>query len=139
MPVGKDRARNLTDHDVNLISAMIEVWVGDPTWAEILSSVHESLGETYTRQALYKHSKIRNALAAKREEILRKKRINTRKMNHEDGEKLSQLEIENVRLRVENDRLIEQFIRWSYNAHTRGMGYEALDQPLPRATSAKRR
>ena len=40
------------------------------------------------------------------------------------------LKAENNRLRQENDRLLEQFAVWAYNASNRGMDESALNQPL---------
>lgn len=137
--MGKKRARNLTDQDIELIASMIGAWTGEPTWEDLLSRVYEELEESYTRQALYKHEKIRKALSVKREIEVRARRGSGKKSSHEDDGKLAILEGENERLRSENDQLIEQFVRWSYNAHTRGVGRDVLDQPLPRVVPAKRR
>jgi hypothetical protein len=35
------------------------------------------------------------------------------------------------RLKAENARLLEQFVRWSYNANNRGVGEDVLNRPLP--------
>ncbi len=52
------------------------------------------------------------------------------------------------RLKAENARLLEQFVRWAYNANNRGVSEEVLNRPLPavnrdsafrRAALAKRR
>ena len=40
-------------------------------------------------------------------------------------------EAEIERLKAENARLLEQFVRWSYNANNRGIGEEVLNRPLP--------
>jgi hypothetical protein len=41
------------------------------------------------------------------------------------------LEAENQRLQTENDRLLEQFARWAFNAYVRGLGEAELNRPLP--------
>lgn len=46
-------------------------------------------------------------------------------------ERIARLESENRRLESENERLLEQFVRWAYNAHTRGLDQYLLDRPLP--------
>jgi hypothetical protein len=38
---------------------------------------------------------------------------------------------ENQRLKAENDRLLEQFVRWAYNASTRNLDEAFLSRPLP--------
>jgi hypothetical protein len=35
------------------------------------------------------------------------------------------------RLKAENARLLEQFVRWAYNANNRGVSEEVLNRPLP--------
>jgi len=42
------------------------------------------------------------------------------------ADRIARLEGENQRLRMENDRLLEQFVRWAYNAYSRG-----LDEQFP--------
>jgi hypothetical protein len=46
-------------------------------------------------------------------------------------ERIARLEGENARLTAENSRLIEQFVCWAYNAHTRGLDRGFLTRPLP--------
>lgn len=46
-------------------------------------------------------------------------------------ERMSLLEATNLRLREENERLLEQFTRWAYNAFTHGVGVDVLNLPLP--------
>ena len=42
-----------------------------------------------------------------------------------------ELEARVERLTRENNRLLEQFVRWAHNASRRGMSLEDLDRPLP--------
>ena len=46
-------------------------------------------------------------------------------------ERIAHLEAENTRLASENERLLEQYVRWAYNAHTRGLDKEFVTRPLP--------
>ncbi len=41
------------------------------------------------------------------------------------------LESENQRIKAENERLLERFIRWQYNAQKRGLSQAVLDAYLP--------
>jgi hypothetical protein len=47
------------------------------------------------------------------------------------SERIARLEAENQRLAAENNALLEQFARWAYNAHTRNLAKEFLNNPLP--------
>lgn len=46
-------------------------------------------------------------------------------------DRIARLESENRRLESENNQLLEQFARWAYNAHPRGLDYDFLNRPLP--------
>lgn len=46
-------------------------------------------------------------------------------------ERHARLEAENERLRAENRALQEQFLVWTYNASTCGLGEKFLNRPLP--------
>ncbi len=47
------------------------------------------------------------------------------------ADRIARLEGENQRLRMENERLLEQFVRWAYNAFSRGLNEQFLSRPLP--------
>jgi hypothetical protein len=46
-------------------------------------------------------------------------------------ERIARLEAENRRLEFENNNLLEQFVRWAYNAATRGLDADFLGRSLP--------
>ena len=46
-------------------------------------------------------------------------------------QRYARLEAENARLKAENEHLLEQFVVWAYNAHTRNLDKNFLSQPLP--------
>ena len=46
-------------------------------------------------------------------------------------QQLALLRGENERMKDENNRFLAQFARWAYNAYTRGLDKDFLDQPLP--------
>ena len=45
-------------------------------------------------------------------------------------ERIDRLKAENERLKDENNSLLEQFARWAYNAHTRGLDEDFLNRAL---------
>lgn len=47
-------------------------------------------------------------------------------------EHYQRLQAENGRLKAENERLLEQFVTWAYNAHLKGLTKDYLNSPLPR-------
>ncbi|KAG1244027.1 hypothetical protein G6F65_022039 [Rhizopus arrhizus] len=46
-------------------------------------------------------------------------------------DRIARLEGELARLEAENARLLEQFVRWAYNASVRGLDDVYLNSPLP--------
>lgn len=88
----------------------------------------------YTRQALYKHERIRNAFELRKNALSGEggdvKRAASPQLQIA-LDRITRLEAENRRLESENNQLLEQFARWAYNAHTRGLDHEFLNHPLP--------
>ncbi len=128
------RAKNLRDNDVALIVSIIDGWGGNLTWDALIADIELRLHSRYTRQALHKHVRIRDAFAFRkkgamtREEVKRPRgSIELRKAM----ERIARLEAENARLEAENNNLLSQFARWAYNASIRGLDATYLGQALP--------
>lgn len=131
----RSRAKNLSDVDIAEIVSILDGWTGRLSWDQLIDSIEERKHVRYTRQALHKHERIKHAF------VLRKKL--TLASNGEIPatfespelqaalERLERLKAENIRLTGENQRLLEQFSRWAYNAHTRGLDMTFLSRPLP--------
>ncbi|WP_171523897.1 hypothetical protein [Acinetobacter baumannii] len=47
------------------------------------------------------------------------------------AERIRELERRVERLTLENNQLLEQFVRWAHNATRRGLSLADLDKPLP--------
>jgi hypothetical protein len=133
-PQSKKRSRNLGDSEIKQIAEILDGWSGKLSWKLLIDAIELRIFSRYTRQALYKHERIRNAFELKKKE------------GSEDGkdvkrvsslpsqitlDRIARLVSENRRLESENNQLLEQFARWAYNAHTRGLDHEFLNRPLP--------
>lgn len=130
------RARNLDDQNIKLIVEIIDGMGKELSWNGLIEAVALRLGRTYTRQALHKHERIRaafthrkqgTAAATDKPEPKRRGSIELQKAL----ERIERLTAQNQRLEMENNRLLERFARWAYNAHTRGLDEEFLNRPLP--------
>jgi len=129
----RERSKNLTDGDIEKIVEIFDGWSGKLTWDDLISEVELRLKECYTRQTLAKHPRIKSAYD------LTKKRISsdpdTRSNSSPEIQVLEQiiskLEAKTARLNRENQDLLAQFARWSYNAYAKGISKEELDNPLP--------
>lgn len=128
------RAKNLDDAGIKEIVEILDGWSEKLTWDLLIDAINFRTHNEYTRQTLHKHERIRNA-------------FDLRKIALADGdatirsvrspelqkalERIARLEVEAKRIESENTQLLEQFVRWAYNAHTRGLDSNFLNRPLP--------
>ena len=130
----QQRARNLDDAGIKDIVEILDGWSEKLTWDLLIEAINFRTHNKYTRQTLHKHERIKNAFE------LCKARLadgdvairNVRSPELQKAlESIARLEAKNKRLESENNQLLEQFVRWAYNAYTRGLESEFLNQPLP--------
>ena len=130
------RARNLDDEDVAGIVAILDGWSGRLTWEFLIKAIEKRHFARYTRQALHRHERIKHSFSTRKEVIAGRKGLDDTKTVSPELQaalgRIIRLEGENGRLAAENHRLLEQFICWAYNAHTRGLDQHFLSRPLPR-------
>ncbi|MFQ2529549.1 hypothetical protein ACK30K_19455 [Aeromonas caviae] len=131
------RSKNVTDDIIDKIVKLLDGWSGKLTWDTLLDTIALRLHHRYTRQTLHKHERIRAAYSQKKEALSNSSNKAAvpqvgRKLDDEIIRKIDRLEAENRRLVAENQHLLEQFVVWAYNAHSRGLTKEFLSQPLPR-------
>jgi hypothetical protein len=129
------RSRNLDDAAISEIVGIVDGCTGPLSWNILIEAIDELTGVRYTRQALNNHERIKLAFAVRRE-TLKTTGVPTRidKASPEHAALLqvnARQEAQIDRLKAENARLLEQFVRWSYNANNRGVGEEVLNRPLP--------
>lgn len=132
----RKRAKNLSDADIKEIAGILDGWTGRLSWEALLNEVALRLGCHYTRQTLHKHERIRAAFTHYKEEANGELVDQERKPRgsielQKALERISRLEAQLHRLEMENSRLLEQFVRWAYNAHTRNLDENYLNRPLP--------
>lgn len=134
------RAKNLTDTDIERIVTILDGWSGKLSWDLLIQAVTRHLKSTYTRQALNSHRRIRDAFTLRKEKLSGVPAIERKKAEAPELqaalERLARVEGENQRIKMENDRLLEKFATWAYNAHTRGLTEDFLSQPLPKVNRA---
>lgn len=129
----RERSKNLTDDDINIIADITDGWSGKITWDDLISEVELRLKEHYVRQTLAKHSRIKSAYKSAQKRF--KESGDTKLKNTIEYDVLQQrcerLEAQNARLIRENQDLLAQFSRWSYNSYAKGVTEDELDKPLP--------
>ncbi len=130
----QQRAKNLDDPSIKAIVEILDGWSEKLTWDLLIEAINFRTHNKYTRQALHKHERIRNAFDLRKAELANGDSTvrNVRSPELQKAlERIARVEAENRRLDSENNQLLEQFVRWSYNAYTRGLDVEFLNQPLP--------
>lgn len=126
------RSPNLTPEKISAIVEIIRTWDGRLTWPGLVGEIFKKTNATYTRQALYKHESIRIAYEAYREngsETEQGRPVPA--ALKASTERVRRLEMENAELKKREALLMEQFVRWAYNASTRGLTEDFLNQGLP--------
>lgn len=130
--MSKEVKRRLNDDRIERIVGVLDGWSGKLTWALFIEEITPIVGK-YSRQALEKHVRIKQAFQHRKDELRCKDPDSPARTVAEQKslDRIARLEGEVSRLKMENEQLLEQFLRWAYNAHKKGIGKEVLDQPLP--------
>lgn len=128
------RARNLEDDDIADIVALLDGWSGKLSWELLIEAIEKRKYGCYTRQALHRHERISQAFSLRKAALSEGECAAARARSPELQmalDRITRLEAENARLAAENQRLLEQFVCWAYNAHARGLDHAFLSRPLP--------
>jgi hypothetical protein len=129
------RAKNLQDHDIAEIVSILDGWTRKLSWEFLIDAIERRTRTRYTRQALHKHERIKQAFSHRKKVLSEGKVGGVGRVDSPELqvllERIARVEGENQRLQAENHRLLEQFAHWAYNAHTRGLDREFLSRPLP--------
>lgn len=126
------RSENLTDETIEKIVKIFDGWSGKLTWNKLIDEIELRTKNRYTRQALAKHQRIKDAYDLTKDRVSGdvKELPNMSSEVAALMQKVKRLEAENDRLNFENDTLLAQFAKWAYNAHSKGVTKEMLDKPL---------
>jgi hypothetical protein len=125
-------AKHLTAKNIDALVALIDAWDGKLTWEGLCEEGAKLIGSHPTRQTLNAHERIKNAYLGRKANLKAGYIPSKRPASLSIAEqRIRRLEGENGRLKEENERLLEQFVRWQYNAYKHGMSQEKLDAPLP--------
>lgn len=129
------RAKNLSDEDIAKIVGILDGWSGKLTWDLLIEAVERHLFARYTRQTLHKHTRIQDAFEQRKKALAGERERPSKSATTPEMQaaldKIARLEAQVQRLETENNRLLEQFARWAYNANMRGLEEAFLNSPLP--------
>lgn len=135
----RQRSKNLGDSEIEAIVGVLDGWTEKLTWELLIDATETRTQMRYTRQALNQHVRIKQAFQLTKERLSGAPRAQKQLNSGLNGteakafmDRFHKLEAENTRLKLENERLLEQFVVWAYNASNRGLDADYLSQPLPR-------
>jgi hypothetical protein len=136
----RKRSPNLDDDAIEKIVKILDEWsLPKLTWELLLTEIQRRLGARYVRQTLDKYARISDAFVA-RKKTLAARDPNDPSLLTPEQKRIVDLETEVARLKRENNNLLEQFNRWTFNGQRlqidhrmrdewRGLR-EELDKPL---------
>ncbi|MGP1715539.1 MAG: hypothetical protein ACTS9Y_16095 [Methylophilus sp.] len=128
------RAPNLDDATIERIVQILDGWSGKLSWKLFIEAITIQLHLSYARQTLNNHERIRSGFVARKKELTGQERKSKNTESPElqlAAQRIKLLEAEIARLTRENNTLLEQFVRWAYNASTRQLDLDFLNTPLP--------
>lgn len=126
-------AKHLTRRDIAILVNQIDAWEGKLGWDALCNVAAPLIGGRPTRQTLSSHGQIKAAFGQKKIQ-LKTGFVSTKRppsLNIAE-QRIRRLESENERLKMENSKLLEQFVRWQYNAYKHGVTKDKLDVVLPK-------
>ena len=130
--IRKKRAPTIKADDIVRIQAILDNWHGKLTWAGLIDRVQLHLKRRYVRQTLSQHKEIALAFATRKRTLAdgtRGRAGVTPELEAAFG-KIEVLEASLARVTAERDRLLEKFVRWAYNASTKNITEDFLEQPM---------
>jgi len=127
-------AKHLKPADIDAIVDIIRGWPTDKiSWEAICEASEKVIGKTPTRQTLNAHAAIKDAYSAKKRGLkVQGPKTAMPSSLAVAAQRISRLQTENDELKLKNDRLLEQFVRWQYNAYKHGLKEHQLNAELPR-------
>ena len=132
--LARPRGANLTDERIKEIAELIDGWTGALTWQHLVDEIAVRTKGHYTRQALFKHERIRHAFQLRKRSLRRdagERGPHLSSQMQAATQTIDRLTAKVERLESENQRLLNQFVVWSFNVRIRGIDENTLNQPLP--------
>lgn len=127
-------AKHLRPTDIDAIINIVNGWPSEKlTWQSICDAATKVIGSTPTRQTLNAHAPIKEAYEAKKNGLkVHGPRTAMPSSLAVAAQRIARLQTENDALRSKNDALLEQFVKWQYNAYKHGVKEHQLNAKLPR-------
>jgi hypothetical protein len=127
-------AKHLSGRDVDAIVEIIRGWSSDKlTWDGICESAASVIGSKPTRQTLNAHPQVKTAYTAKKGGLqVHGPRTSMPSSLAVAAQRIARQQSLIDELKATNFRLLEQFVKWQYNAYKHGVKEDQLNQELSR-------
>jgi hypothetical protein len=126
-------AKHLTDRDVEAVVNILDGWQGKLSWELFCDACEPRIGTKPSRQTLWKIVRIQDAFEQCKKRIKKGEPKVTLPLSLKiAADTITRLERENERLKRENDKLLEQFVIWQYNAYAAGRTKFDINRSLPK-------
>lgn len=127
-------AKHLKSKDVEAIINMIRGWPSEKlTWERICDEAAKIINGKPTRQTLNAHAAIKQAYTAKKTTLkTHGPRTATPSSLVVAAQRIARQQTVIDELKSTNTALMEQFVRWQYNAYKYGLKEHQLNEELPR-------
>ncbi|SEH15756.1 hypothetical protein SAMN05428974_1512 [Sphingopyxis sp. YR583] len=125
-------ARKLTDSEIKKIVDLLAGWKGPLSW-EMLSKRCEGLiFRRPARQTLARTARIAIAFSTTKDRLQVESGYTASSISMRAAQdRISRLSNQVAQLEAENRLLLEQFVRWQYNANIFGLSIAQLNRSLP--------
>jgi len=125
-------AKHIDKADVRKVKEILDGWDGKLTWEYLVDEFETRIGRAITRQALSRNADIRNAFNDRKTFLASGVSIKSKPQSlNSAAQSIDRLKAENMRLEKENERLLEMFLVWQYNAYKLGLSENQLNEALP--------
>lgn len=127
-------SKHLRATEIKSIVSMLDGWKERLSWDVLSAACAERIGRAPSRQTLFRAQEVAVAFKAAKQRLATQQPAPApvRELSLQAAmERIERLSAENLRLEETKNMLLEQFIRWQYNAYAHGVPVEKLDAPLP--------
>lgn len=125
-------AKQLTDSEIKKIVGLLVGWKGSLSWDALCGKCEGLIFRRPSRQTLARTARIAAAFNITKDRLKAEIGHTASTINMRAAQdRISRLENQIAQLETENHMLLEQFVRWQYNAHIFGLSVAQLNKALP--------
>jgi hypothetical protein len=125
-------AKHIDAKDVRTVKGILDGWQGKLTWDLLVEAIENRTGYKPTRQALSRNEQIKEAFSDRKKSLANTGSFRSRPQSLKlASDRIERQEATIQRLTKENERLLEMFQVWQYNAIKHGIAEAQLNEPMP--------